>query len=613
MKITIHILFRATLAGWLFIQTLPLRAAPVPEWSIRQVKFSGNQYFSKAQLQRQMLTRPAPWYYWWRFWKKRPRFDESILQSDLLRLKSFYEAEGFLNPVIQHYQLTYHESKRQVTILIPIEAGIPTQIKQVDLVLEDSTLTLALLKRLETEMSLPPARRLRNELLLQDKQKLTAALSEIAYPYARIKNHISIQPNQHFAQVQYFIEAGPACVFGPIDLAGNTQVPDRVILRELGFKTNDIFQFSKLANAQRRLYQLQLFQFIRITPQWQERKPQIPIEIRLKEAKPLATRFGLGYATEEKLRVSIQIAHRNFLGDARSLNLDARYSSLGFDGALTLVQPYLFNERFDFTQKIFYTYENEITYNLTRFGGETTVSREFSRDLTGALSYRYETDAIDIRELATASAIAKLEGRQLYDKSNVSFALRYTHTDHPFSPQQGIIFYLRLDYAGVVLPAEFKYYKFYFDWRKYWPLKTSLVLAWRNAGGWLQPYGNSKLTPLEERFYAGGSNSMRGWRRRFLGPRDENNAPLGGQLLFENNLETRVTINSWFGTAVFLDLGNVWPEDHAFTWRSIQFAAGGGLRFITPIGPIRLDLAAPTPHLGQRSYYQIHLSIGQAF
>ena len=112
-------------------------------------------------------------------------------------------------------------------------------------------------------------------------------------------------------------------------------------------------------------------------------------------------------------------------------------------------------------------------------------------------------------------------------------------------------------------------------------------------------------------FYSGGSNSVRGWMRQELGPTDEQGIPTGGSTLFEGSVEWRQRFIGSFGGVAFLDFGNVWQEEYAFKPSEIRYAAGVGMRYRTPIGPMRFDIARPV--FDEENTWQWHLSVGHAF
>jgi len=599
----------------IFLLILIIISPAIPQPSshveISDISFEGNATFRASQLKNQILTKEVPWYARFLFWKKRPHFEEMVLQADLLRLKRFYESEGFLHSIIEDYAIVPDGDNQKVHLKILIKEGLPSLVDSIMIDLLDSTLSINELQRLNKKITLKPGMRLLKKQIEADKDELFKEMAEISCPYTKITTRISIKPEQYRAVVIHQIQAGPRSTFGQISIEGNERVSKNIIQRELGFRTQDKFKFSKLAEAQVQIYKLELFQYVSITPNFESRNPAIPVQIRVKEGKPIATRFGLGYGTEEKFRVSSEISHRNFLGDARCLKIYAQYSALGFDGTMTFIQPYLFFEKLDLTQKIFYKYDNELTYNLKRGGSETSINRDFSRFFAVSLGYRYEQDKIVTVQFTPTEAIQL--PRSFYNKSIVTATFRYDDTDIPLSPTHGSFILLKFEDSGRLIPADYKYFKMHLDIRKYFALNQQTTLAIRNSWGLLTPLTAEKFIPFEERFYTGGSNSNRGWGRRLLGPLSDNESPLGGNQLFEGNIEFRFKITSWLENAYFYDFGNVWAEQHQFSFQDIRSSAGTGIRWYTPIGPIRFDVAFKNAPYFSQNIVQFHLSIGQAF
>ena len=139
----------------------------------------------------------------------------------------------------------------------------------------------------------------------------------------------------------------------------------------------------------------------------------------------------------------------------------------------------------------------------------------------------------------------------------------------------------------------------------------------RVLGGFMRPYGPGPETPVEERFFAGGNVSVRGWGRQLLGPQAVNGAtpiPLGGDSKLESSVELRYPIVKDLGGVLFLDAGNVWAAWNGIDPLDLHYALGIGLRYQTPIGPFRIDMAwkLNTQYVDER-LYRLHLSIGQAF
>ena len=175
--------------------------------------------------------------------------------------------------------------------------------------------------------------------------------------------------------------------------------------------------------------------------------------------------------------------------------------------------------------------------------------------------------------------------------------------------------------AGRLVPGSFNYYSGSADARHYLPIGNNVVIASRLQLGNIRPVGNDPgNVPFGKKFFLGGATSVRGWGRYELGPL-VSGQPVGGNSMIAFSEELRAAMRGNIGAVLFIDAGNVWPESLGFDLGDLHYAVGPGLRYQTPVGPIRLDLGYqlnPTPGLivngsPQARRYRLHFSIGQAF
>jgi outer membrane protein insertion porin family len=198
-----------------------------------------------------------------------------------------------------------------------------------------------------------------------------------------------------------------------------------------------------------------------------------------------------------------------------------------------------------------------------------------------------------------------------YPKSSVSLGMIRSTGRPLLNPADGSYESLVVMYSGLGSGTPYHFLKATMDLRRYDPLWGGLILATRVEMGGIRSYDPDGFVPVEERFYAGGSTSVRGWDRFLLGPLDAAGKPLGGKSLVEGSVEARFPLSTSFGATLFVDLGNVWQESFDFRFNELRYCAGAGVRLETPIGPIRFDCAVPIFEGEQSANF--FFSIGQAF
>jgi outer membrane translocation and assembly module TamA len=196
----------------------------------------------------------------------------------------------------------------------------------------------------------------------------------------------------------------------------------------------------------------------------------------------------------------------------------------------------------------------------------------------------------------------------------VQFAeARWDSSDSILNPTRGMLLRGRLDHSNTALISDVSFVKLLLEARHYQRLWRKMILATRLVLGSIWPYGDTQEVPFNVRFFAGGPGSVRGFALNRLGPLDENDNPIGGHSLLIGSIELRFPIAGAFGGALFVDFGNVFRD--AFTYRldELRYAIGPGVRYNTPVGPLRVDLGIIVDRRSDEDFGRVEFSIGQAF
>ena len=319
-------------------------------------------------------------------------------------------------------------------------------------------------------------------------------------------------------------------------------------------------------------------------------------------------RSGVGWGKEDLFRAFADVQWLRFLGGARRLNLFLKHSGLEpYRVNLRFTQPGFIGPNTSLGLNPFIRKQTEPAFTVDRRGGDIYLHRQIGKIYNAGIGYTYEVVHLDTTTVGDADIQPDLNS--LYNKSSITTGFSQTSTDDLFSPTKGFNNGITIKYSGVG-PSTYTYLKWLVDVRHYLQIPRA-VLATRIKVGQINSYDASGFIPVEDRFYAGGANSVRGWARHELGPEDENGKPLGGNYLTEGSLEFRIPVVGSFNGAIFWDFGNVWEGEFSGLLDKQRHALGAGIRFHTPIGPVRFDIARPV--LDQDSHIRWHLTLGQAF
>ncbi|MEQ1907394.1 MAG: BamA/TamA family outer membrane protein [Vicinamibacterales bacterium] len=282
-----------------------------------------------------------------------------------------------------------------------------------------------------------------------------------------------------------------------------------------------------------------------------------------------------------------------------------------------------------FTGQQWYTYTP--AYNSVASGGKLTLTHRSSQYTSWSASLTSEHDVSSITDLAfndpklrTTLIALGLDPTTRAQRGNLNALgadFEHSTADSPLNPHRGFSIALHVEEAGRLVPGSFNYYAASFDGRQYLRMTDNIVFASRVQAGNIRPIGNNPANvPFGKKYFLGGATSIRGWGRYEVGPL-VSGQPIGGNSMFAFSEELRATVRGRLSGVMFIDAGNVWAGSGAFNLRDLRYAVGPGLRYETPVGPLRFDLGYqlnPTPDLivngnPQRWPLRLHFSIGQAF
>jgi outer membrane protein insertion porin family len=245
---------------------------------------------------------------------------------------------------------------------------------------------------------------------------------------------------------------------------------------------------------------------------------------------------------------------------------------------------------------------------LNRYGGTVELVHRLSRHVDGSVSYLFER--VKLEEASISKEDLSQQGLDLlYNKSSITVGFISDWSSPVFSPTSCLWASTSIQASGLGLGSEYHFYKALLEVRHYQRL-GGFVLSSRAKWGGIKSMDDDSFVPVEERLFSGGSRSVRGWPRAELGPIVDG-VPVGGKALLEGAVELRHRLFWKISGAVFVDAGNVWKDNSDISLNEIRYSAGTGLRYGTPIGPIRIDFARPVDD--ERTSWLIHLSVGQAF
>lgn len=545
-------------------------------------------------------------------WKKPPVFNQDELESDLQRLRDYYQREGFYHAQIKpRIQTEDHHVRVELHVQEgPFVRVTKQQIKEI------AATPPIDLSSLRAKWPLKENDRFTVEGYEALKRLYLDFLLNHGYPQARVQGQVWVDDAKNTARIEITVSPGALSYFGPVKITGNLETPEYLIRRQLTFKPGEVFSFQELYNSQRKLYNLDLLQSVTISPEeGKEKERRIPVVVLVQEKKKRSVRLGLGFGNEDRFRAMLGLRFRNLGGGGRTLEVTGKHSSIEDRVESTFTNPQLWASRNDFilqggyirrylpgfTDKSIFTQERlerDLPWKLRGFVGH---SLEFARP------FNVPEETLLILNQTTTG--------KLYRASMLLLGLRRDTTDNPADPHHGGILAWTQELAPNFLGSNLQFLRNVVEGRRFQAISDSdFVLAGRLKFGFIQPIQSTQQIPIYRLFFAGGNDSMRGYRFDYLGPRTASGLPIGGEALMEGSLELRIPLYREFRAVVFTDLGNVFLKTANFDLGQLKYASGLELRYMTPIGPLGVGIGIPwNPINSHKDNYRVFFTIGQAF
>lgn len=563
-------------------------------------------------------------------------FNENELKRDSIRVTRFYERRGFHN-VLVDFRVEERDKTWKKDVTFTIQEGAPIQIRSSKITLQAPEAEAEKIQQKDEYIKTVNRHQFREGRRLEMIRRpdvegaFLLAMENCGYAWPEVDVSVDVDSTANRADVNIVITPNSAAYFTEFEVEGDISVPERIVTRQTDIKPGDMYSSDKIQSAQRSLFNHHLFRFATITLPEQPKDSTLSALIRIREYKPRTVEISAGVGREEIVRGQVSWQHRNINGYGHRFGVDSRASFIEQRLSTNYLIPYTINAKSSNISSIFGVHRLEPSFELFQAGFNTSLIYRFERNKTASLSYEYSFN----EELSRDQGIELPSFFTNYNVSSITFSGYYSEG---FSrSQQGWVVQPSIELSGTFTEGSFTFQKFNIDVRRYTPLTSTTTFAARINTGTIF-YEENESLPSNIRFFTGGTNSVRGWSRQSLGPSlplfDDDGTfreyvAVGGRTSFTFNAEIRQDLDALIpnlGIAAFLDGGQVWRNFQSIDERVIQYGAGGGFRYQSPIGPVRIDIAYKlNPSDVDLNIYEgqdfgspmdrigIHFSIGQAF
>lgn len=578
---------------------------------LKKIRFKGNISVSNSQLQDAISLKKS---------KRSDKsfFSNSVYKQDVTKVIELYQRFGFLNAEVADAELKYSR-KGKVSVTFNVKENDQIRVGDVQFRINgsqslDEFFATYKSRKLIKTLSARKGKVFRDAAVYEDDVLISQSFENIGYAYVKVEPIIDVDVENKLASIIWEVDTRDLCFFGDITFIGQTKVRQKILDKQVVFDKGDIYNPRKIELTQHNLYNIGVYRIASTkTVRSEEQRDSIATLVNLREAPRLTSKWGAGYGKETNVRVFGQFTYLHFLGGARRAELNMNHSAIEpYDFKLNLIQPSFYSPKSQLILSPYISKENEQGYSLEKKGASITILQKISKRSNMSLGYLNEKVDLDTTSVGDIPDASELQSA--YNKAGLTFGFTYTNTQPIFDPIGGIYLAANVKTNDFFKKGPYSFNKFLGEFHKYHLLKYGWVLALKLKAGTILTNSSTEFIPIEERYFGGGSQSIRGYNRQDIGPQDANGQPIGGNTIFEMSIENRILLLPRYGVGMvlFMDLGNVWEQSSYFDAKDLLYSAGVGLRYSTPIGPIGIDLAKPIIKDTGKPW-QFYFSIGHSF
>jgi outer membrane protein insertion porin family len=579
--------------------------------AVSQIRFEGNAHVSQKVLRKQMKTRGQTLIH---FMDKSGRLDEVQLEQDLDKIREYYQDHGFIDVEIKDVRKERTE-KGPMIITIVIVEGPQYHVRKLTITgYEHSTdvKIRAFLKMKEGSVYSP-------KQLRDDAKAVADAYGSGGYVDLVITPE-GTPAGTGLIDVHYNVEEGVRSFVNRVNIEGNTRTKDKVIRREVLVAPGDVFNTVRVDTTKKRLENLGYFAKVETYPEDTDIPGRKDLTILVQEKRTGSLSFGGGFSTVDKLVGFVELTQGNFdlfnwpsfTGGGEKFRLRLQYGTERKDFLLTITEPYFLDRRLALTGQAFYTEANYLSadYDQRNYGFMLELRKPINAYMYGTLGYTLQN--VEIFNVANSSPEFILTQAGTFTESKMFSSVVLDTRDNPLLSRRGQRITFSPSIAGGFLGGDTQIYALDLEGSQYFHLPMDTILLLNGEIATVSQWGNGNEVPIFERLFLGGSNNLRGFPFREVGPQ-QNGEPVGGQSMARATLEWTFPIIEKARGAIFYDTGFDNTSAWSFGFNHMASDVGVGLRLDLPIGPLRLDYGYPVMRDGYNGGGHFNFNVGYQF
>jgi outer membrane protein insertion porin family len=578
---------------------------------IRGINLVGVTAFKERELLDEFVLRTPNWLTWY---TKNDRYAREKLAADLEALRSFYQNRGYLDFNIESTQVSLTPNRRDVYITVNVTEGEKYTVSRVEV----SGRTIVPREELAKLVQLKPGDTFSREKLAASTKAIADRLGNDGYAFANANAIPEVDKAKRTVAFNLVVDPGRRVYVRRIEVSGNSKTRDEVIRREMRQLEGAYYDASKIQLSRRRIDRTQFFSEVTVETQPVEDNPdQVDVHYSVKEKPTGALLFGIGFSSVEKLALSASLTQSNVFGTGKYLSLNVNSGSVNKVYSVSYVNPYftidgvsqgfdVYRRKTDASNLSVGAYETDAYGGGIKFGYPTSEVTRYDFGLNA------ETVTLHTFSNSPANYIRFVNDfGNKYAYGSLTAGVSRDTRDSLIVTTSGML--MRL--SSEVAQGDLQYVRLRYQQQYYRPLTRRLTLLLAGEVGVAEGIGGRPL-PFFKNFYAGGPDTVRGYRPFSLGPHDEQDNALGGNRELTASAQLLFPLpgaghDPSIRLAWFVDGGNVFAD--RFELNDLRYSTGLGLLWSSPFGPLRLSIAQPLNAKSTDDIQRLQFTFGTGF
>lgn len=587
---------------------------------LSEVLITGNKALSSKEIKKPLKTQEH-WFF--SFLGRSGTLRTEELREDIGTIGELYYNKGFIQiqvdePVIER------RSDEELVVKIHVREGEQFHIRNISL----RGAAVLSSDELMREIKLKPGEVFSRDVLRKDVTRIIDRYDSISRPFANVIPQFNIDPDTRTVDIAFDIQEGGEVRIGRINVSGNIKTRDKVIRREFRLDEGDLYSKQAIKRSYERLNNLNFFEVVDIAPERRLQEPILDLNVRVKEKMTGMFSIGGGYSSVDGLVGIAEISQGNVGGRGQLLKLKLQWGGINDVMVASFMEPYLFDKPVWGKIDVYSQAQEYDGYTVDTKGGGLGIGRSYSEYLSASLRYSWDNSTITEIDQAKIVPNSALEYQiQNYGltvtTSSLSLTLARDSRDFYLDPRTGSRSSLFVQYAGGALGGDPSFSKEVIDTAWYAPLFWDTVVMARGRAGYVGAFEEKPL-PLGERFFVGGSNTIRGFKYGTVGPL-EAVTDASGNILYYNRVggNKELVFNFEYGFPIvqearlkgvlFYDIGKAFNDDEHIRFQDLRHSVGWGIRWFSPVGPLRFEWGYVINQKPEDQTSKFEFSIGSLF